>query len=328
MADPLAIADIAEALRRRDFPTTVLLNRLEARPRTHDFERSLAVEVRDALWMLTRQWQLGELRGDDAGSPLTVQLHVDRQPLTRLKRSSPGVEPLDPSIPLEASVERRPLPMTRIDEVHSLDLRLMLGRQWLQMISDIGSYADAFIAAYPIVRPDPSRLEHASLCAHLEVWQAFAAVAGRRLDGWRLYQHLLEGSAHPYDGVAGVALSDRNALDERAVEFRQWVRALIHAPSTEQDDAWMPDRLEFRFECAAGSETGEEVFIADEYRGGSMDWYALDAEPSRHSLSAHSPPTPVVAQVIRQATLPVQVTFQGMPSTRWWELEDGRTNFG
>ena len=26
--------------------------------------------------------------------------------------------------------------------------------------------------------------------------------------------------------------------------------------------------------------------------------------------------------------LPTQVTFNGMPNTRWWEFEDGRTNFG
>ena len=41
-------------------------NRLEGRPRQHDFDRALKAEVRDALWMLTKQWQMGELTGDDA----------------------------------------------------------------------------------------------------------------------------------------------------------------------------------------------------------------------------------------------------------------------
>ena len=49
-------------------------NRLEGRPRTVEFDRALRAEVRDALWMLTRQWQLGEFRGDDAGSPVLAQL--------------------------------------------------------------------------------------------------------------------------------------------------------------------------------------------------------------------------------------------------------------
>ena len=35
---------------------------------TMSFDRALRVEVRDALWMLTRQWQTGEFQGEDAGS--------------------------------------------------------------------------------------------------------------------------------------------------------------------------------------------------------------------------------------------------------------------
>ena len=47
-------------------------NRLEGRPRSADFERSLRAEVRDPLWFLTRQWQYGEFEGEDAGSPIEV----------------------------------------------------------------------------------------------------------------------------------------------------------------------------------------------------------------------------------------------------------------
>src|SRR6476646_5566216 len=113
MPDRIAIPDMRAALATRAFPTMVLWNRLEGRPRTHDFDRALAAEVRDALWMITRQWQMGELRGDDAGSPVTVQMQVDRQPLTRVQRGDGAVAPVDPAVPLEAAVERRPLAMTR-----------------------------------------------------------------------------------------------------------------------------------------------------------------------------------------------------------------------
>src|SRR5262245_38128151 len=113
MPDRIAIPDMRAALAARAFPTMLLWNRLEGRPRTHDFDRALAAEVRDALWMLTRQWQVGELRGDDAGSPVTVQMQVDREPFTRLERAGGPVAPLDPSVLLEAAVERRPLPFSR-----------------------------------------------------------------------------------------------------------------------------------------------------------------------------------------------------------------------
>jgi hypothetical protein len=50
-------------------PSSVLFwNRLEPRPQTSDLSGALRCEVRDALWMLARQWQMGEFRAEDAGA--------------------------------------------------------------------------------------------------------------------------------------------------------------------------------------------------------------------------------------------------------------------
>jgi hypothetical protein len=73
---PTRIDNLEEFLRLRELPTVALWNRLEGRPRTNDFSRALRAEVRDPLWMLSRQWQLGEFRGADAGSPVTATFHV------------------------------------------------------------------------------------------------------------------------------------------------------------------------------------------------------------------------------------------------------------
>jgi hypothetical protein len=121
------IANIPEALGRRTFPTITLWNRLEGRPRTANFDRALKAEVRDALWMLTRQWQLGEFQGDDAGSPVFAKLHVATTRLTRYQALDHPPTAFTGQHPLEATVERRPLALT-------LDLRLLMGRQWLKMI--------------------------------------------------------------------------------------------------------------------------------------------------------------------------------------------------
>ena len=48
-----------------------------------DFDRSLRAEIRDPLWMLTRQWQLGEFKGEDAGSAAKVRVQVDAARLDR-----------------------------------------------------------------------------------------------------------------------------------------------------------------------------------------------------------------------------------------------------
>ena len=67
MPSALPVGDLARALKQRLFPTVTTWNRLEARPRTPNFDRALRAEMRDPLWMLTKQWQMGEFRGSDAG---------------------------------------------------------------------------------------------------------------------------------------------------------------------------------------------------------------------------------------------------------------------
>ena len=60
-------------------------NRLEGRPRNVDFERALRAEARDPLWFLCRQWQFGELQGEDAGSPIEARLVTSQRRLHRYR---------------------------------------------------------------------------------------------------------------------------------------------------------------------------------------------------------------------------------------------------
>jgi len=84
-------------------------NRLEGRPRSADFERSLRAEVRDPLWFLTRQWQYGEFEGEDAGSPIDARLAYGTKPLDRFVVSGETFA-YDSMMPLEVRVEREPVP--------------------------------------------------------------------------------------------------------------------------------------------------------------------------------------------------------------------------
>ncbi|WP_199925918.1 hypothetical protein [Streptomyces sp. NRRL S-495] len=111
MAEP-RIENLREALDNRRAPTVGLWNRIEGRPRTTDFARALRAEVRDPLWMLTRQWQMGEFRGTDGGSPVTATYSVVATPPSRFRPADGAVEPLPADRPLEAVAERRPLPFS------------------------------------------------------------------------------------------------------------------------------------------------------------------------------------------------------------------------
>src|SRR5262245_12315725 len=74
-------------------------------------QRSLQAQVRDPLWMLARQWQVGEFLGDDAGSPVQATLGVEVRGVTTYRPGPDDAKTaaLDPRLPTEVHVEREPV---------------------------------------------------------------------------------------------------------------------------------------------------------------------------------------------------------------------------
>jgi hypothetical protein len=321
MASIYAVPEIQQALARKERPQVTSWNRLEGRPRRADFDRALRAEVRDALWMLSRQWQMAEFQADDAGSPILAKLHAGSSALTAYRPREHAVQPLDLSVPLETVIERRPPLLT-------LDVRVQLGRYWLKLIADLGDLGPAFKARYPFVLPDPSRREDAALCAHPEVWQSFAAAAGRLLDGGALYAYLIADAArHAWDGV-GLPIVLNAEIDARAALFLAFARRLFAAPAPDED-AWDAARLEYRFACSSPGGVGPRVYTGDEYYDGHFDWFSVDADAARQTIGQPAtPPAVPPSSTITRPLIPGSVSFDGMPSTRWWAFEDRKTDFG
>jgi hypothetical protein len=325
------ISNIGDALTKRAFPTVTMWNRLEGRPRTFNFDRALKAEVRDALWMLARQWQMGEFAGDDAGSPVFAKIHIATTEIDKYRAAAGATEAFDRNTPLEAAVERRPIAFTFGDRKIALDLRIQMGRQWLKLIKPVGDYAAAFIAKYPIALPDPNSKEDAPVVAHQESWQNFAAVAGRLMDGADLYLHLKrDPNNRAYDEVP-VDNADKPAIDAIAARFVKWFEKLYLQPAGKDQDAWLPSQLEYRFACSAPVDDGEKLLVAEEYYHGHLDWYNFDVDKAGQGLG-EVPDEENGGEDPRgsdtQTFIPVPIVFDGMPNTRWWTFEDGRTNFG
>lgn len=326
MTEP-RIVDLPVALRRRELPTVGVWNRLEGRPRTTDFGRALRAEIRDPLWLLARQWQLGEFRGTDGGSPVTATYSVIASPLSRFR---PGTDPdsaagpLPPDRPLETVVERRPLPFAFGGDAISFDLRLTLGRRWLRLVARSSvafrrDVAEKYVAHYPIALPDPAADADAARVAHPEVWAGTQAVAGRRMDGYPLYLHIHDGG-RASDGISGLRKRDREELDALGIRLTGWFDQLIDQPAG--TSAWDPRRLEHRFSVSTATAGGERVLAAPEYPGGELDWHAFSVDPDGTLGDTGAAPT-----ALNRTVFPAQVRFSGMPLRRWWAVEDGRTNF-
>src|SRR5258708_32514632 len=87
-------------------PSITSWTRLEPRTRDPlDLNLGLQARVHDPLWMLTRQWQLGEFQAQDAGTAIVASLTATAAPLTRYQPAGGQAQAYD-GTPPGACVER------------------------------------------------------------------------------------------------------------------------------------------------------------------------------------------------------------------------------
>ena len=273
-------------------PTISFWNRLEGRPRTHNFDRALNAEIRDPLWMLCKQWQLGEFIGDDAGSAITAKMHVHKSLLSKYQADDAQATEFQHDIPLEVVVENQKIPFSLNKTDISLDIRLLMGRQWLKFIADFGDDTKSeYIKNYPIELPDiesatTDKDQISQTYAHLEVWQELAAVSGRKMDGYKFYEHLKNGE-DPLEGIT--TTTDSVSISALALKYLEWFNQLYFQPdfNAATNPSWNSAKLEHAFSCSTPTDNSskEKVFKANEYYHGHLDWYNLEIDPDASALS-------------------------------------------
>lgn len=83
--------------------------RLEMVNKTNSIQEGLQARIKDPLWMLGKQWQVGEFRAQHGGHPVRVEVEVhDRRLNTLVWQEENGntvSETIEPKVPLEMKVE-------------------------------------------------------------------------------------------------------------------------------------------------------------------------------------------------------------------------------
>jgi len=336
-------------------PAITLWNRLEGRPRKEDFDRSLRAEIRDPLWMLTRQWQFGEFKGEDTGSAVKarVQLNtsrIDRYAVKAENLNATGGEqyekavPYDISFPLEAEVERELLWEAGPDVSSAyLAIRSQMGRYWMRLLKQAGlgsqSMKSAFLERFGFedvseksAPTEAEQLEAAHVESDQAAWQSLLAVKGRLPDGRKLLAAIESGDFDLW--VEGQFDADvQQVLKNLGRDYSSWFYRLYSQPQTDVEDAWAPPNLEYQFAISAPENESSDkraMLVAEQYHQNRLDWYAfdIDTEGRLEDLpnAAFSEKSFEAQRAL--AFLPTQIEFNGMPNVRWWEFEDRRTDFG
>lgn len=302
-------------------PTTVLWNRLEGRPRRPDFSRALRAELRDPLWMLTRQWQTGEFIGEDAGSPVTAKLAWRTDGVTQISDPSGVVARYDPALPLEAIVEARPLDLIRNGRPHNVQLRAQFGRRWEKMLTGAGhgAHIPFYRGQYKFEAPDPNLESQFEQTAAAANWQMLEAIAGRITDGGALYL-FVRGGGKASDGL-GLPAPASDEIDTLGDRLVAWAGKTFYQ-SEDGLENWRPGHIEYGVTLNAPEGDVPASLNAAEYHGGRLDWYHFDAADAGMAAEAVAPPLQVTS------FMPTPAQFEGMPNTRHWTFEEGLVNFG
>lgn len=267
----------------------------------------LRARVRDPLWFLTRQWQLGEFSGADSGSPAYTALTERTGHMTGWAIQGQPVRPLV-AAPLEQQCEREPF-------TADVATRVEFGQTFERLLTDRGAGAlvPAFRAAYSIsaTPTDPSDLAEVRFRL---------VVGGRAIDGVALAQAAAATSPALPPQPAVAAPSQAIVLDALAA-LLDWIGATIGELGIADPPAWTPQRLEYHLNVEASAPSGQSVVMAaSPGADGLLDWSAFDLTMPQQGAAN--------AAAATRAIIPTHVRFRGAPNARFWDFEIAGTDLG
>ena len=266
--------------------------RLEPLHRSPEVAAGLTARVHDPAWALTRQWQLGEFAGQDAGSPVLVELAGHSTLITHWRASLDDSQPWISYHPREGPLDR----LIEAEEVRDADERTSVegGAHFVRLLDEAGQSAKlpAVLEAFGF---DPLEGD-----ADTDIVALLAA----RVPDARKLAGAIDAGPLPVAGIAEVAK-----------RWRSWWAGLFPDPGPDTFD-------EHRFEHHAGFSVAGQVLRADEYLGDGLDWFTVDVDPAAAAQPAAEP-----FRFAREA-LASPVRFGGLPADRFWEMEDAQIDLG
>lgn len=305
-------------------------NRLEGILRNENqIEHALRFEIRDPLWMLTRQWQFGEFEGEDAGTAAFARIETVQEQIGLAGRKEAPPQAFD--------IREKPFEMAVEFENREPDftIRLEMGRQWRRMLKKRLAPEKAeevwrqFRQNQRFQFPRPAGgdavygFRHAQTLSDERLLQSLELLQrGRAMDGHVLYRELKLGVR----ASLFLAAPDEE-VDAIGQAFVDWYEK-TYGQNTVRSNTWHDQHIEYQPQFAVRSENGStQVLRKEEYFGDGIEWHGfLTADrwgPQQEATLPESDNAPQVATVI-----PTPVRFRGMPSTRLWEMEDAQVDFG
>lgn len=339
---------MADFFRTDPFPLQATLGppmstRLEPQSVSGDPATGLRAQVWDPLWLVGRQWQLGELAGEDTGTPLTVRVRATAEPLVAW-RAGASVDPddwreLPAGTPLDELVDAEAGGAGGAGAAVAAGARDLALAGWalLDTLEDLGEARAAdvlrrrFPAAGPTGAPATGGAGGAGgagggprTATVPDTWSPLAAgLEGRGIDPLAVLDELDGPGPAPAWWRAALrrGAATRARADRALSQWISWVRAEV-LPDPDAVSSWLAPRLEHEFAVA----TPTRVLRAPAHPAGEVSWATFDVET--RPGAATPPPSDAPSRDLDRTLLATPLGFPGMPTSRFWEMEDARVDLG
>lgn len=267
--------------------------RLEGRSRDGDSDAGLEMRTADPLWMLGRQWQFGEFKGEDNGSPIGAFANYRKEMLNFYSFLNSETKKEIGNVPLEARVEAVEKQPTNLRD------KVRIGQKMEELVkanfqaNEAESFIKQLRTEFPLKlegKPDQKSQSF------------FNLMSGNVIDGGSLWKQI-QNDAFPK--------GDFTPLKTVTDKLKNWYRDL-YLPAGEES-SWQSRNLVHQFNVHG--EKDIELHAPD-YQSGHLDWYSFDSATVGINPNENTTDSDVF--------MPVRVSFAAMPDKRLFSFEDSK----
>ncbi len=309
--------------------------RIEADSRLNiqSLEKGLEAQLRDPLWMLSRQWQWGEFQGQNGGSPTRAKIEFKTSKISNIVFGKDKIkEKFDANTPLEVQVER--IPYNINNKKINWHIRIQIGKQFEELLkSENNSILEKLKQNSNFMVMD---VDNVDMVVDDDVEEFMNFINEHVVDGSKLLDILHSDNINETLINMNNTDSDSSTIESVLDDLKSWLNEIYpdllladNVAHSDKNHSWNSSSLQHEFDVHIpwDVQNKKDLILRSMDYDGDPDWYTFRiVDTSADNVDDWDS----LCNVINydDEFLPTPINYAGAPNLRWWEFEDHSTDLG